>query len=211
MGELVLPKPQPHEATLSAILRDTLADGSEQITIGDLVDAFGPRAFGAILFAFSIPNLLPLPPGSSTFLSIPLLIIAPQLVIGVQTLWLPKALDNRGVKRADLARMFGRILPKLERVERLTAPRLGLVFGPVGDRLIGLVILLLSLVLVLPIPFGNLLPAAAIAALSLGMTQRDGVLVLFGYGITTASVVVLFLSARAVVAAFNQLLHLIGA
>jgi len=199
------------DQAVSAILRGLLDEPAERLTIGNLVDAFGPRAFGALMFVFSIPNLLPLPPGSSTFLSIPLLIIAPQLIIGTKTLWLPKALDNRSIKRAAFAKAMNKSLPRLERVERLLGPRLDFVFGLVGDRVIGLVVLALSLVLVLPIPLGNMLPAIAIAALSLGLTQRDGVVVLVGYGIAAASVVVLILSAHAVVAAFGQLLRLIGA
>lgn len=211
MGQLTVREPRKPDDSLSGIIEDLLDGGGERIAIGDMVDAFGPRAFGALLFVFSIPNLLPLPPGSSTILSIPLLIIAPQLLIGVPNLWLPRAMDERSLKRADLRRAFLKIIPRLRRVERLLQPRLRFMFGPVGDRLIGLVCTALVLVLILPIPFGNLLPAAAIAALSLGMAQRDGALVVFGYGIAAASVIVLVLSAHAVVAAFNSLLKLLGA
>ena len=211
MGQLTVRPPRKPDDTLSGILADLLDGGGERIAIGDMVDAFGPRAFGALLFVFSIPNLLPLPPGSSTVLSIPLLIIAPQLLIGVPNLWLPRAIDKRSLRRSDLKGAFAKILPRLQRVERLLQPRLGFMFGPVGDRVIGLVCTALVLVLILPIPFGNLLPAAAIAALSLGLAQRDGALALVGYGIAAGSVIVLVLSAQAVVAAFNQLLRLIGA
>jgi len=93
----------------------------------------------------------------------------------------------------------------------LLQPRLGFMFGPIGDRLIGLVCTTLGLVLILPIPFGNLLPAASIAALALGLTQRDGAVVLLGYGIAGASLIVLILSAQAVSAALQQMLRLIGA
>ncbi len=210
MGQLIVRPPRKADDSLSGILEDLLDGGGERIAIGDMVDAFGPRAFGALLFVFSIPNLLPLPPGSSTILSIPLLIIAPQLVIGVPNLWLPKAIDERSLRRADLKAAFDKILPRLRRVERLLQPRLGFMFGVLGDRLIGLVCTALVLVLILPIPFGNLLPAASIAALSLGMAQRDGALVALGYGIAAASVVVLVLSAQAVAAAFHQLLRLLG-
>ena len=211
MGQLTVRPPRKRDDSLSGIIEDLLDGGGERIAIGDMVDAFGPRAFGALMFVFSIPNLLPLPPGSSTILSIPLLIIAPQLLIGAPNLWLPRAMDERSLRRADLRKAFDKIIPRLRRLERLLQPRLGLMFGPIGDRLIGLVCTALVLVLILPIPFGNLLPAAAIAALSLGMAQRDGVLVMIGYGIAAASVIVLILSAHAVAAAFNSLLKLMGA
>lgn len=44
----------------------TLAQGeSGTVSVDAIVEHFGRRAFGAVLFIFSIPNLLPLPPGKS--------------------------------------------------------------------------------------------------------------------------------------------------
>jgi hypothetical protein len=90
------------------------------------------------------------------------------------------------------------------------SPRWGIMFGPVQDRLLGLVCFALALVLILPIPLGNMLPAASISALALSLTARDGVLALIGYLLTAISVAVLALSAGAVTAAATQLLHMIG-
>ena len=92
----------------------------------------------------------------------------------------------------------------------LTAPRLSFLFGPVGDRLIGVVCTLLALVLILPIPLGNMLPAAAIAALGLSLVQRDGALALGGYLLAALSVTVLILSAGAAMAAARHLLGVFG-
>ena len=44
----------------------------------------------------------------------------------------------------------------------------------------GAVCLLLSLILVLPIPFGNMLPSLAICIIALGMLERDGAWILGG-------------------------------
>ena len=196
---------------ISAILGQLVNAPGDRLTVSDVVEAFGPQGFGALMFVFAIPNLLPLPPGSSTFLSIPLLLIAPQVMVGHRALWLPRIGDRRSLSRADLARLAGPGLARLARIERLLRPRLGFLFGAVGDRLIGAVILALSLVLVLPIPLGNLLPAAAIAALSLGLAQRDGLVALVGYAVAAASALVLFFTAHAVVAAAHRLLGILGA
>lgn len=45
---------------------------------------------------------------------------------------------------------------------------------------------LLAVVLVLPIPLGNVLPALAISLLALGVLERDGVWVLAGIGVAMA-------------------------
>lgn len=196
--------------SLADLLRSLVEGPSGPIRIRDMVDHFGHRAFGAMLFAFSVPNLLPLPPGSSTVLALPLVLLAPQLALGVKSPWLPRAVAERTVDRVALKRAFDRLIPRLEQAERLLAPRLAFMFGPVGDRLIGLVCFLLALVLILPIPLGNMLPAASVAVLALGLTQRDGAAVLLGYLLTATSVAVLALSAGAVVAAFGHLTRILG-
>jgi hypothetical protein len=45
----------------------------------------------------------------------------------------------------------------------------------------------LALVLILPIPLGNILPALAVSVLSLSLLQRDGVLAVVGYALAAAS------------------------
>lgn len=192
-------------------LLEELGDGADGVVEMDaVVDHFGRRAFGALLFIFAIPNLLPLPPGSTTVLGLPLVLIAPQLALGVPNLWLPRALGRRGLRRSELKKLFARPLPRLKKIERLLAPRQGWVFGPVGDRVIGLVCAILALVLILPIPFGNILPTLTIAALSLALAQRDGLLALIGYGLAAISATVLALTFGAVVAAASRLEHWVG-
>ena len=196
---------------LSDLLDSLPGDGVGTISVEQIVDHFGARAFGAVLFVFAIPNLLPLPPGSSTFLSIPLLLIAPQLALGAHKPWLPKSLGGRVLDKAMLRRLALTATPWVRKAEKLTTPRLPFLFGRPGDVLIGLVCTLLACVLVLPIPLGNLLPAASVAALSLSMIQRDGLLTLVGYAIGALSVGVLVLSGQIVVAAFQRLEHWVGA
>jgi hypothetical protein len=210
-----MPTPSPDWSSgapnepLSTLLR-SLCDGPPgPIRVRDMIDHFAHRAFGAVLFIFAVPNLLPLPPGSSTVLGLPLVIVAPQLALGVRSPWIPKALAERTVERETLSRTFNKLLPPLERLEKLLAPRLRFMFGPVGDRVIGLVCFILAVVLILPIPLGNMLPAAAISAFALALTQRDGLLALLGYLLTTVSCGVLVLSAGAVVAVFRHLLALL--
>jgi hypothetical protein len=50
-----------------------------------------------------------------------------------------------------------------------------------GERLAGVVCLLLAGILVLPIPFANAPMALAICIIALGLLARDGVVVMVGY------------------------------
>ena len=57
----------------------------------------------------------------------------------------------------------------------------------------------LSLVLVLPIPFGNLLPSAAICIIALGVLERDGLWVMGGVAAGAVAVAVVGGMAYAVI------------
>lgn len=203
--------PQEKREPLSAVLRH-LCDASDDdsLTVGEIVLLFGRRAFGALMFIFAIPNTLPLPPGSSSILGLPLVLLAPQVMLGFRRPWLPKFIYNRHVKSSDLHRLLDPLISKLERVEKISRPRLTFLFGPIGDRVIGVVCTLLAIVLIFPIPLGNLAPAICIGALSLGLFQRDGVIALVGYGVFVLSIGLLVLSAGAVMLAVQKLITMLG-
>lgn len=197
----------PPKQALSDLLR-SLCDGEPgPVRVRDMIDHFGHRAFGAALFIFAVPNVFPLPPGSSGFLGAPLVFLTPQLAIGARRPWLPRFLADRTIERKTLNAAFSKVIPPLEKIEKALAPRLEFVFGPVGDRLIGLICFLLSLILILPIPGGNILPAFAISVFALALTQRDGAFALFGYALTGASAAVMFLIAEKVVKAVEGVIN----
>jgi hypothetical protein len=196
--------------SLSSVLRQICDEPGHDITIGEIIDLFGRRAFGALLFAFAIPNLLPLPPGSTTILGMPLMILSPQVLLGVRAPWLPKALDDRKLRCADLRKGLPRVIKFVERVERVSRARLPFLFGPIGDRLIGLVCTVLAFALILPIPLGNLVPAIAVGLLGLGLFQRDGVLVLAGYAVAAVGLGLIGLGGGAMVMALRHLWEMSG-
>lgn len=186
-------------AALSTVLSRLADHPGPSVTLDELVRQFGARAFGALLFIFAVPNLLPLPPGSSTVLGAPLLLIGPQLAVGAAEPWLPKGVARQTIRTSVLADVCRRALPWVLKAERLSSRRLAALFGGPGHLIVGIVCTLLAMVLVLPIPLGNMLPALAIVVLGLSLTQRDGVLALAGYAIASVSAGVLLLSGHMIV------------
>lgn len=175
---------------LSDIVRSI--NGHHDITIGQLVDSLGERGFGALMFIFAVPNIIPTPPGTSAILGLPLVILTWQVLIGRQSLWLPAMVRERRISGDMLRTFVNKVTPVMTRLERVLRPRLSLIVNSnAAERAIGLVAFPLSLILFLPIPFGNMLPAAAIACLALGLAERDGVAVAFGYVLSLVSVGVL--------------------
>ncbi|MCU0762737.1 MAG: exopolysaccharide biosynthesis protein [Hydrogenophaga sp.] len=175
---------------LSLVLLALANDASRgRIRIQDLFAALGDRAIGALMFVFAVPNVVPVPPGVSAVLGTPLIFLAAQLMTG-RGPWLPAVVAQRSLPREDFARLMDRVLPWLMRGEKLLRPRLGVWVRPPMEYLVGAICLLLAVVLVLPIPLGNTLPALAISVLALGVLERDGLWVLAGLVAATVAVAV---------------------
>lgn len=191
----------------SEVLQDLAAEGGERIAIADILTAFGDRAFGALMLVFAAPNILPTPPGTSSVLGAPLLFITFQLMLGRPVLWLPRLITQRSVARADFARLVDRMVPWLAKAERLLRPRLSLLIGPVPDRFIGAACLLLAVILFLPIPLGNIVPALAISAFAIGLVERDGIAVSVGWAVSACAIGVLAAVSAALWAALRAFLE----
>jgi hypothetical protein len=178
------------EPKLSKILGELAADPArERVSVGDLLAAMGDRAFGALMLVFALPNLLPTPPGTSGILGLPLVFLAAQLMLG-QRPWLPKVIANRSMLRVDFSAVLDRAGPWLARVEKLLRPRLGVLVHPPAEYAIGVACLLLAVILILPIPLGNILPALAICMFSFGLLEKDGLWAIVGAITTIVSVVI---------------------
>lgn len=180
--------PQEPPRRLSRVLAELAADSSrDRIEVRELLDTLRDRALAALLLVFALPNVLPAPPGLSAVLGAPLLLLTAQLMLGRQP-WLPRVIAERSMPRGHFAVLIGKAVPWLARAERALRPRLSVFTRPPAEYAIGTVCLLMSLLIFLPIPLGNMLPALAVCLLALGVLERDGLWVLAGLGTAAASV-----------------------
>jgi hypothetical protein len=199
---------RPIPERTSEVLRDLVAEGdSERVTFREILTLLRHRAVGFALLIFALPCALPMPPGIPTLCGIALVIIAVNLIAARQRLWLPGVIADKSVSRADLRRVVERVTPYLERLEKICRPRLPIVTDQVGKILIGIVILALGLVMILPIPFvGNMPPGFAASIIAIGMTERDGLVVLIGtVASATAIAVASVATGAAIMAIVNYL------
>jgi hypothetical protein len=199
---------------VSELLDEIAARPGRKVSVADLLETFGDRAFGALMFVFAAPLVLPMPPGVSALLGAPLIFITGQWMLGRRTLWLPKALLERTMSKSDFRSLTEKLKPYLGKLERRLKPRLTFMYNPVGDRLVGLLCFVLALIVFLPIPFGNMLPSLAIAAFAIGGAERDGLAAIFGWIAAVISIAVLWFFSRAiwaaVVAFFSTLAGMFG-
>lgn len=179
----------------------------EKLSLGEVVDAFGDRAFGPVMLFFALLNMLPWPPGGTTIVGFPLVLLSMELAWGRDTLWIPRWLERISVNRTLFQKLSLKLLKPLRFTENLSRPRLPLLTCGLGQSLVGLACLFLSIVLVLPVWGANLIPAAAIGFFALGVTQRDGVAVLIGWLGAAVTVVILFVAWRIIIAAVEGALR----
>lgn len=174
---------------LSEILDDIAAqDGRDRISLGDILGVMHGRAFGALLLIFAFPNILPTPPGTAGVLGLPLLFLSTQMMLG-QMPWLPRFIARRSLSREAFVTLVGHARPWLMRAERLLRARLVWLAHPRAQRFIGGICLIVSAVLVLPVPFGNMAPSVAICIIALGVLERDGLWILAGLAAAAGAVV----------------------
>nr|WP_245404692.1 exopolysaccharide biosynthesis protein [Ancylobacter gelatini] len=192
---------------LSDVLNGIANDeGRERVGVGDLLGVMKERAFGPLMLIFALPNVLPTPPGTSAVLGAPLIFLTLQLALGRDP-WLPRVIANRSIARKDFAALVGRATPWLARAEGLLRPRFGVLAHPPSEYVVGVLCFVLAVVLVLPIPLGNMLPALAICVFALGILERDGLWILAGIALAIGSLVVVSGVIWAFVKAGLYLLH----
>ena len=181
---------QERPLALSKRLAEIVAEpGPDKLTFSELAERLHYRAWGGLLFIFASINVLPLPPGLTTFFAIPLLLVSGQMLFGRSRPWFPARIEKRGITKAEIERLISKIEWLEVRVERIFKPRLPALTGKTAARLIGLACFLLSLVVAIPIPLLHHAPAASVALFGLALIYRDGVLVIAAIFASIASVI----------------------
>jgi hypothetical protein len=179
--------PQLARQRFSELLQQ-VAEGhmADRISIADLLHAMKGRAIAALLFLFAFPNILPTPPGLAAVLGLPLIYLSSQLMLGRQP-WLPGFIADRSMTRDTFRNIVAKAAPVLNRAEKMLRQRWWPLVSPGAERMLGFVCLALAVLLSLPIPLGNLLPAAAICVIALALLERDGLWVMIGLLATIAA------------------------
>jgi len=195
-------RPLPLSQRLAQIVEETK---DERLSFTDLAAKLHSRAWGGLLFIFAAINVLPLPPGTSVFFALPLMIVSAQMVLGRSSPWFPARIDRRGVKKSELERLIAKMAGLEARIERVLKPRIAGLTAPTATRFIGVVCFLLAILAAIPIPLFHMAPAAAILLFGLALIYRDGVLVIVAAVAALLSLAVNALLVGSGVAALNYL------
>ncbi len=162
--------PPPAERT-SIVLRNLLAKLPEDdVSIGFIVLQMRRRSFGGVFLVLAALGLLP---GISFFAGLAMLVPAFQMAPGFRAPLLPRFIRQRRIGVMAVRAMGNRAIPWIEKAERYIKPRwIPLTLPPV-PMIVGIVTIGLALIVMLPLPFSNLPPALALLCFSLGLLERD--------------------------------------
>jgi hypothetical protein len=177
----------PHgedSAPISRIVAEVAAAfPGERITLGEMAEAFGDRAFGMLSLLLLLPGLLP---GMASVFGTPLLLLGIQMGLGYRVPKLPGLLKRQSIKRSDLLRLASASSKGLRRIERYIKPRPGFFTSPPGERIIGWLTAYVAIMLILPGPGTNGPPAFGNIVMALGLIEHDSKVTALGVALTVA-------------------------
>lgn len=161
---------------------DTNNANSDKVTLFDIKTALHERGFGILIIIFSLPLSVPIPvpPGYTTILSIPLILFSLQLLFGFDSPWMPHWLERKSFQRSTLALVVEKTFPALRKIEKFMKPRMSFIFCGPGEKILAFVMLLCALSIAIPLPLTNFIPAIGTTLISLGIMSKDGLLSILG-------------------------------
>jgi hypothetical protein len=167
-------------ARLAASLRRAAAGlRAERVTVAGLLQAHGPTAHGSLLLLLAVPCLLPIP-GTGTVLGFGVLAVAVALWRGQPDVALPRRVAELEMPRAWARRVLAMLVSLYALTARVATKRQWRWVPTLDRRWLATAVGTMAVLLILPIPFGNVLPALALVAIGLGLAFRDRALVLLG-------------------------------
>jgi len=161
---------------------DGLADKGDQVCVRDVLDDFGRRSFGPFMMIPALIEISPLGgiPGVPTALALFIAVIAAQLVLGREHIWMPEFVQNRSVASDKLHKAVAKLRKLGAWLDEHSQDRLEALTTGIWLRFAGVVVI--ALCCTVPplelLPFASTLPMLAIVMIGLALTVRDGALLL---------------------------------
>ena len=174
-------RPRKLSDELAMILREFEV---ENVTLREVLGLLHGRGFVLLIMLLALPFCTPVPlPGLSTPFGLIIAIVGARIVFGAKP-WLPARLLDTRLPPKVFAKVFAFTRKIILAFERLLRPRMLWVTGSaLREQLHGvpIVICALMLLLPLPVPFSNVVPAWGVMLIAGGLLERDGAFIIAGY------------------------------
>jgi len=182
---------QPIEDILDELNR--AADQHDPLTFGDVMDVLGNHSFASVLLLIGLIMLIPGPadiPGVPVVLGLIVILVAVQIVMHREHLWIPNWMERRQVRAERAKKMVSWVRRPASWMDQLTKPRYQWLIDHAGVTLIAIACILIAMTTPILefIPFSANVAGAAIAAFSVALMARDGLIAGMAIALSLATV-----------------------
>lgn len=184
-----------NSTTLKGVLDDIqeLSKKHDDVSVDNIIEMVGQRSFGPILLIAGIVTLAPLLgdiPGVPTIMGVIVFLVAVQILLRRDKLWLPTMILKRSVKKDKLQKAIRKLKKPAYYIDKILRSRLSVLTS--GAMIYPAAIVCICISLAMPvmefIPFSANFAGAALVAFGLSFVAKDGLMLLVGY-IFTGSII----------------------
>ncbi|WP_342268019.1 exopolysaccharide biosynthesis protein [Candidatus Tisiphia endosymbiont of Empis tessellata] len=171
----------------------------EKTRISELLVDFHENGLLLTILFFAIPVAIPLPypPGFTTIVGIPLMILSMQMLLGFRQVSLPSKINNYQISNDIIINISDKIVPKIKFIEKYIRPRFSFAASIYCEQFIGLISLICSIAISIPLPLTNAVPALGITIMALGLLNRDGLTIVLGFITSIVGLIIAFIAISA--------------
>ncbi|WP_454785393.1 exopolysaccharide biosynthesis protein [Legionella sp. WA2024007413] len=168
------------------------------MTFRELLNKFHQKDNFFIIILLAIPPATPLSfiPGFSALFGFMIAVISLQLLASRKKIWLPSKLSEKKVP-PQINEGILKLIPYIEFLEKYIKNRAKFLTSRFIRPLFVVFIFILSLLLMLPIPYVDFFSSSAIIMISMGIIQKDGLLIIVAFILSLIYLLILFYLLRA--------------
>ena len=180
-----------NESQASRLRSAAAALEGHTMSLQQLFRLHGRAGPGALLVVLSVPCMLPIP-GAGVFMSMGMVMVAWMIWRYYPRLVMPRKVGRWKLSATMARRALHTLAWMYDQASRVMRVRMAWWLQPLHRICVAPLVALLALVIFLPIPFGNVLPAAVLMLIGLGLVFEDGLAILIGVvlGVTFLAVLI---------------------
>jgi hypothetical protein len=177
-----------------------LAEDADNLHVDDILDMIGSRSFGPLMVVPALMAVIPFIgaiPGMTIITGLAIMAIACQILLGRSRVWVPKKVRDIPLDLAALKKGANGFEGTAKFIDKFMTYRFAWATRGIGLWVTALVMVILGFVM-LPtalLPWAVLVPGMAALILALGITARDGLVVVVGWLLASGAVYAVYLFA----------------
>ncbi len=180
-------------------------------TIHSLTNVFAEKSFAILVLLLLLLPALPIPTGGITHVfELIVMLLAIEMVFGMQTIWLPKKWKSLPLGKLSQGKIIPMIVRRIRWLERFSRPRLGsIITNHFSLRFIGILFFILAFAAFVAPPFVGLDTLTSIGAvlIALSLILEDIVLFVAGCAIGAVGVGLVIGAGGLTLHFINRLIH----